>query len=306
MLRTAVSGSSTNVCEIQIGANQIGYGMVINASNATITPAVWVRTGVITHDVTVRYVDANGAISPPSTHSVEHGSTFTLSSAPSFPSYNYLHWKEGASGSPNTGAIQLTDVTQNKEIYLVYEKEIRADVTITKTVAGDYADRTKTYEFTLTFRDSGNTLLPTNTQFTYTGGVIADSGATAPSGGTLTLTNGVGTIHLQHGQTVTIKNVLSTDQIQIAETPQGGYAPSYKDSADLSGTSISSDDTGPKTVGTMARSFDFTNTRVVPPPMGIWEDSRAFAALLSISVLLLLSGAAVTILKRKRVWARAG
>jgi len=121
MLRTAVSGSSTNVCEIQIGANQIGYGMIINASNATITPAVWVRTGVITHDVTVRYVDANGAISPPTTYTIEHGTNFTLNPAPTFQNYSYLHWKEGASGSPNTGTIQLTNVTQNREIFLVYQ-----------------------------------------------------------------------------------------------------------------------------------------------------------------------------------------
>jgi len=303
--------------------NSLDKGIQIQAMYTSDVPAVWVNAGAVIRKVTVYYVDTNGDPIPGApvskTYDVTINDTFTAatltsSEVPPISGYKYKEWRKGSMSATPTGGLptgtilSADEVIAGTSIYLIYEQDVKTDVTITKTVAGDYADRTKTYEFTLTFRNSGNVLLPTNTQFTYTGGVITGSGATAPSGGTLTLTNGVGKIYLKHGQAITIKNVLSTDQIQIAETPQGGYIPSYKDSADPSGTSISSNDTGPKTVDTVARTFGFTNTRnpAVAPPTGIGEDFRGFAALLSVSVLLLLSGAAIAILKRKRIWTRAG
>ena len=122
MLRTAVKDSTANVCEIVPGANQIGYGMIINPSNAIITPAVWVRTGVVSYKVTVHYINnASGTdIASPTTHTVNHGSNFSLSPAPTVSGYDYLHWKEGSSGSTTTNPIQLTNVTQNRDIFLVY------------------------------------------------------------------------------------------------------------------------------------------------------------------------------------------
>jgi len=313
----ATTTGSGNLWGANRSAGTMDGGLSPASGNVYANPAVWVNADAVNREVKVYYVDTSGnPIGNPTfkTYTVIINDTFTLtfSDIPAISGYKYIEWKKGLSGAPSADpfpnpTLSGGDVIAGTDIYLIYEQELRTDVTITKTVEGNYADRTKTYEFTLTFRDSGNTLLPTNTQFTYTGGVITGSGATAPSDGTLTLTGGIGTIHLKHGQTITVKNVLSTDKIQIAETLQDGYAPSYKDSADLSGTSVGSNDTGPKTVGTAARAFDFTNTRdPAMVPTGIREDSRAFAALLSLSALLLLSGTAMTIFKRRSVWTRAG
>ncbi|MCL2300993.1 MAG: hypothetical protein FWC27_12695 [Firmicutes bacterium] len=316
--RTAATTTGTgNLWGANNNAHTLDGGLSPASTNVYANPAVWVNADAVNREIKVYYVDASGnLIGNPTfiTHSVLLGDTFTLTSSDIqvIPGYKYKEWKKGLSGSPQSGSfpsptLSSGDVIAGTDIYLIYEQELRADVTITKTVEGDYADRTKTYEFTLTFKDSGDSLLPTNTQFAYTGGVIPGFGAAAPSDGTLTLTDGAGIIRLKHGQTITVKNVPSAGKIQIAETPQDGYVPSYKDSADLSGTRIGSNDTGLKTVGAAARTFDFTNTRdPAVVPTGIGEDSRAFAALLSLSALLLLSGTAMTIFKRKSVWTRAG
>ena len=124
MLRTAVTNSSANVCEVVISSGWIGYGMFIQSTGATvcISPAVWVRTSETTakHTVTVHYVDGSTEIATATTQSISHGSGFTLNPVPTIAGYKYLHWKDGSAGSATTGFVQLSSVTQDKDIYLVY------------------------------------------------------------------------------------------------------------------------------------------------------------------------------------------
>jgi len=180
-------------------------------------------------------------------------------------------------------------ITASDTIYFVYD-QAKTDVTISKTVAGSFADRTKPFSFTVALRDAGGTPMSAGTSFTTVGGT-----------GTLTLdANGAAVISLKHGQSITIINVLSACNIQIAETPESGYTTEFTDSGGASG----SDDTGFRPVGDAARTFAFKNTRATAPPTGIIEDVRAFTALLLCAALLLAAcTTAAFVFKRKRLWA---
>jgi len=77
--------------------------------------------------VTVYYVDTNGnAIGSPSfaEHPVLFDGTFSLTSIPKIANYQYLHWEKAngsqPDGTPQYGAIELTHVSNNASIYLVY------------------------------------------------------------------------------------------------------------------------------------------------------------------------------------------
>ena len=121
-LRTAVTNSTTEVCEVVIPSG-LGLGLHIFATGGGVchSISVWVRTSETSRTVTVHYVNAlNTELSPVTTHKVNNGSDFDLSPVPSLSGYDYLYWKDGASGSQNKGAIHLGNVTQDKHVYLVY------------------------------------------------------------------------------------------------------------------------------------------------------------------------------------------
>ncbi|MDR2196485.1 MAG: hypothetical protein LBO07_00765, partial [Coriobacteriales bacterium] len=136
-------------------------------------------------------------------------------------------------------------------------------LTLSKQVAGENADTTKAFEFTLWLYDyDGTTPLPQGTQFSYTGGVLAGSGATAPSGGTLTLdADGKAAFSLAHGQSVTVAALPENRHVRIVEAgaATSSYAASFKDSAETAAEQGA--DTGVRALSATPRSFDFTNTK---------------------------------------------
>lgn len=298
------SRTSAEVYGVLRTANSIDGGIHYLSGYATDVPCVWVNSGAVNREVKVYYVDTNGNPIPPGgttskTYNVIindpfTSATLTSSEVPKIPGYTYKGWQKSAwnaptSGLPNGTLLSAAEVIAGTSIYLVYEKEIVADVTITKTVDGPFADLTKPYDFTVTFKDSSGALLPADTQFDLVGGgkLTLDAAGSAP-------------LSLGHGQAITIQNVPSTHQIQIAEAVPDSYAASFIDS----GGSPGLDSTGFRTIGAAARTFEFTNTHTGPPPMGIGDDLRFVAVLLTLSALALLAGAAAFVLKRKRVWNR--
>lgn len=157
------------------------------------------------------------------------------------------------------------------------------DLTISKTITGPYADMGKSFTFTVYFENSSGTPLASGTQFTFTGGIISGSGASAPEDGTLTLdTDGKdSSVTLKHGQTITIEDVPTTSKIRIVEAVDANYTTSFKDSKDSGSTN--GFDTGIRPMTNDDRTFDFTNTRktVVPGGISLGGSGRVLLAVTS-------------------------
>jgi len=308
----------------QPGTRFTGWNTQPNGSGTAYAPGasmpvsgnvtLYAQWGPATVNVTVRYVDAYGAISPPTTHTVNHGGTFTLNPAPTFQNYTYLHWKEGSAGSPSTGPIQLTNVTQDKEIFLVYAPHFTITYKSNDIANGTWSHSAGFGSGTqlVTVRalsDTGFTPQPGmkflgwNTQPDGLGTSYAP-GAQMPVSGnvtlyaqwgpditTLTITKtvagdygdktkeftfvvffGVFDIHgelhkLKHGQSVTI-DVEAGRDVKVLELVPGGYTASYTDSLFPSANHEGENETNWLSM-TADRTITFTNTRIMVPETGI-------------------------------------
>ena len=141
-------------------------------------------------------------------------------------------------------------------------------LSISKEITGEFSNRNKDFEFTIFFTDLDGSPLPAGTQFSYIGGIIADSGAAAPPSGILVLdSNGSASFRLGHGQLITIEEAPLSAYVQIVETPDVNYAVSFTDSEN-EGVSVNSNDTTPLPM-TEERSFSFNNERIMIVPTGV-------------------------------------
>ena len=309
--RTPASGA--NLWGIYPKADTFDAGLNPNGNVVGMVPAVWVSvstTPPVTPIVTLYTIDTDGnPIGTPSftTHTT-NGGIFTMapSQAPVIEGFEYYQWKNGVSGAlqPYNLMIYLTGITTNIDIYLIYKKEPVADVTLSKTIAGDFADKTKTFTFWVYFKDADDNELAQDTSFDYEGGVLMGSGATPPSDDTLTLdSDGKAPITLGHGQKITIKDIPVGLKINIVEDADGNYAVSYTDSDDNSNTSIDDYYTDFVILGEGDRSFDFYNTRVSVPPTGIEDEPWTFAAGLFPLAFFALVGWMLIKYRQGRKWA---
>ena len=216
--------------------------------------------------------------------------------------YTYIGYKLDSYTAGDTltsGTPSSVTVTGNRDVYYIYSNIV--NLTISNTITGTHANMTKAFTFTVYFEDSAGTPLSSGTQFTYTGGVIAGSGATAPFGGTLTLgSGGEATVTLTTGQTITIAGVATSAKVRVVQTTDTNYTTSFKDSLDASSTSGA--DTGMRNMTAADRTFDYTNTRSVVPG-GIFTGSGGIV-LLSLMALALAAGLAITAAYRRRAGAR--
>jgi len=211
-------------------------------------------------------------------------------------------YRDSNSATP-TAVIPITTAftpSANTTITFVY-RNLAVNLTISKTVTGAYANMEKVSTFTVTLLESDG-VTPLTGTFTYTGGVIAGSGATAPSGGTLTLgSGGEATVTLTTGQTITIAGVATSAKVRVVQTTDANYTTSFKDSLDASSTSGA--DTGMRNMTAADRTFDFTNTRSVVPG-GISTGSGEMVLLSLMALLALAAGLIITAVHRRRAGAR--
>jgi hypothetical protein len=174
---------------------------------------------------------------------------------------------------------------------------------LSKIITGEYADKTRRFEFTIKITDaSGNPLV--GDAFLYDGGVVAGSGATPPPNGYFILNaQSKATISLGQGQMITILDLLPTYKVQIIETVDASqYITSFIDSNDPSGTPIISNDTTLLPVGStplVPRAFDFTNERNTPVPAGIMH-ANSENTFVYLAVLLIAGLLAIKLLTTKR------
>jgi len=171
-------------------------------------------------------------------------------------------------------------------------------LTISKTVTGDFGDKLQGFEFTISFTDSNGDPLPEDTKLDYVGTIIANSGATIPQDGSLTLDSaGSAQFHLQHGQGIEIAGVSLNGFVQVIETKEAGYRTSIidnKNEADpISGTDTS--------VLAMAihRNLNFINDRPMPPFTGL--DLGNTGTMLLVPALALCPIVGVPILRKARL-----
>lgn len=211
------------------------------------------------------------------------------------PTYEVVEWNTKADGTGDSYAIgEVLNPAKNLILYAQWGLG-STDVTISKTVEGKYADLTKEFTFTVTIRGRNNTNLSDGASFTYTGASHV-SGVPAPAGGTLTIIGGKATIHLRHGQSITIQGIAVTGSIEIVEEDVSGYSTSFKDSKAPNVETGRS--TGVRTItDATPRSFAFTNKRAAgPSPTGVSDGGPGAGLLGTIALLGVLMA---TVLQRR-------
>ncbi len=174
-----------------------------------------------------------------------------------------------------------------KQVTVHIKGPTEVNVTISKMVAGDYADKTREFSFTIYLRDGGGVALPAGTQLLYTGSVVSGSGAESPASGTLTLNEeGKATFTLKHGQQIIMKDPVPQGSVQIVESADPNYSVSFTDTTTTVTTNGS--DTGAVSLSGADRTFDFINTRISVVPTGVLTGDIQGPALLGLSMLLLM------------------
>ncbi|GLC82673.1 SdrD B-like domain-containing protein [Lacrimispora brassicae] len=180
---------------------------------------------------------------------------------------------------------QSQAVTKQVTVHIGGPNEIK--VTISKIAAGDYADRTREFSFTIYLSDNSGAALPGGTQLLYTGGSVSGLDAEAPPGGTMTLDEeGKAIFKLKHGQLITVGVPVPQGYVRIVESDDPNYSVSFTDNGTLSPPN--SPDTGLVSLAGADRTFDFTNTRYGAVPTGVLMGSVQGPVLLGASMLLLL------------------
>jgi len=241
-----------------------------------------------------KYVDTDGnIISADTATQIPFGQSYSKTPLPLITGYNARGYRWDTPPGANDPSYTSGDpvnlsVTNGRTIYLVYElKPTEADVTVSKTVTGKYANMTKAFTFTATFKDENGTLLNTGSFLT-------------GDGGTLTVdANGEAVFTLKHGQTFTIKDIPVDYQIEIIEAPDDNYTPSFMDST---GTNYPDENETGFRIVDEGWTFDFTNARKQVPATNINDGNRFMEALLLSSVLLIISGVVIFKITKKRRW----
>ena len=157
------------------------------------------------------------------------------------------------------------------------------DLTVSKTVKGEFSDKMKTFSFNIYVKDAkGNN---TTRELICAGGVLtgtAYAGVTAPEIETLSISSGLGSFTLKHGQFITIKNLDPTYKIQVTEVDPGSI---YTTKHIKGGTWIDSREVSEFTLGTENAAIGYTNTRVLEPITGIKESSNTWLPVMAVVLL---------------------
>ena len=197
-------------------------------------------------------------------------------------------WDSYNSDDPITPVMEESEnpsmiISGDKRIYFVYEAmPTFSDVTVSKTVKGDFANKIKPFTFTMRLKDDTGTAISNKTFQVISG---STNGVTVPAYTLLTTDiNGETTFLLKHNQWLTIKDLKSDSQIEIEETQDGGYDTSYTHSIEKN-----------------AQAFDFVNERKPVPIVGIRIGNSDAENLLFITMMILIISLFVLIKIRRAI-----
>ena len=234
------------------------------------------------YTVTEKYVDIDGQTLAQDTETIVAGTAPSYTKTiPPIKDYTILGY---FIGDPFEGvytpgaAVTNYTVTEDTIIYFVYQEVGVTTLTITKTVAGEYGDRTKEFNFTVTFTDS--------------------DGDPLPSGPFSTPVE----FKLKHGESHIIEDVPLNLKVQVEEAEDTSYSVTFVDSETPGGAPESGRTTGAPRAMTEDRVFTFINTRVMAPETGISLGSVSAIFLLPLLIIAaaLLCLAARKALRRRR------
>lgn len=169
---------------------------------------------------------------------------------------------------------------------------------LSKTVTGDFGDKSKYFEFTLTLKDADGAPItdPSVIQATATGTFALNSDGTggpttdAPTV-TLTFTGGVANVYLKHNGNITVSGLPVGITCHIAETGVGGYTT----------TNTGLDTNGDVTIASNKSEVTFTNKCELAVPTGLGGDTGVYQLMVSMAGLaVLISGAGWFVMRRRK------
>ncbi|MCL2060153.1 MAG: hypothetical protein FWH01_14060 [Oscillospiraceae bacterium] len=266
-------------------------------------------TYVFRYPVTEIHVDVNGAPIagiPTTVHMVPIGTAYGKQ-ARTIDGYDYKGYKmdsaPGYVGDYTASSPENVIINKVSTIYLIYDvRRSTVDVTVSKLVSGNYANKTRQFAFTVHFTDSTGAGLGQGLEFQYTGSIIPGEAHVAPPGGTLRLDERGGAgFTLAHGQSITIAGVPVDAYIRIDEAPDSNYETSFTDTKGAPGKNTVT--TGPRLVGEEDREFRFTNERIIIIPTGIVTSTRAAGTLIIFLAAAVIPAMAIKMVFKKKTQA---
>ena len=215
--------------------------------------------------------------------------------------FNGWHWTYNDEDFLIVDGQSLPEQWEVPSTYTLHAKWLRT-LTISKVVSGAFADITRKFTFTASFKDEdGNSSTFSSEDIECTGAIVENSGATAPPSGTLTAdASGTVSFPLSHGQVMILTVPDSVASVAIAETD----APTdYATTFSIDGEPpVSARYTQSQTMND-SMTVAFTNTRTGVVPTGISTGGSAWIVL--VSALLMLAGyTCCLIVARKRAKVR--
>ena len=205
----------------------------------------------------------------------------------------------------NLFAIEIFELNYSNGTWTVGEKVevadfvnvLRAltDFEVTKYVTGNYANLNTLFDFTVTL--TGHDLAPLPT--TIAARIVDSAGNPFDPPRNVTITNGVGTFQLAHGERLEIASLPAGTTAVVTEAASPEFRASYRlfSGGDDAG---SDQNTAPNTAlttdsvliaDTGRNAADFTNDHYHTPPTGLVITTAPWVALIAAALLLVLVGA---------------
>lgn len=194
---------------------------------------------------------------------------------PTRPGYEFLGWSENPNATEaayKAGAQIVIDNAANENILYAIWKQSTVTLTVTKTVTGNFGDKSKAFEFSMKV-DGGN-----------------DVELTA-KGTALTKGKSDYTFSLKHGEFIEIKGIPVGKQIVLAETNADKYGVKFGENDMIT--------SGPRAVTIASLTADteikVENYRYTQPDTGVFVDSLPY-----ILIIACVAGVAALFLIRRR------
>lgn len=192
------------------------------------------------------------------------------------PGYEFLGWSEDPNATEATYkagdqiVVDNTDAANENILYAIW-KQSTVTLKITKTVTGNFGDKSKAFEFSMKV-DGGNTF-----DLTVNGTALAKGSQSDY------------TFSLKHGGFIEIKGIPVGKKIVLAETNAEQYTVSFNDTVETNRNYVNEKGLKENT------TINVTNHRNVSPDTGVFVDSLPY-----ILIIACVAGVAALFLIRRR------
>lgn len=194
------------------------------------------------------------------------------------PGYEFLGWSEDPKATETDKLykagdqiiVDETDATAKNILYAIWKQSTVA-LKITKTVTGNFGDKSKAFQFSMQV-DGGNSL-----ELTANGTALARGSQSDY------------TFSLKHGESIEIKGIPVGKKIVLAETNAEQYTVSFNDTVETNRNYVNEKGLKENT------TINVTNHRNVSPDTGVFVDSLPY-----ILIIACVAGAAALFLIRRR------